>query len=195
MLKEGRKKTFIALSIFCLVIVTSCLVYYFYLSNLGDKNKKDIKYTTEFIFKEEETTIEIKVDKETGMTWKFVDGKRDKMLTSIPRNPPSVLELPVTAKSTNILEDREPVSDLTWESTLEESTQYLNFLKHEGYSVTRAVSTSNYIEMILTKESSRKRLIVFKTNLMEGELDQDAKLPSVKEYLKKYEYLGGNKDE
>lgn len=162
------------------------LIVAYFLFNGGDKFKNNKQYTTEFILKEDGDTFEVRYDHKSKNTFLFKNGKRSEILSGIPRRPNKVLVLPKVKGKEDIVSDKPPISELTWESSLEESVKYLNFLKGEGYRVIREAKSHQFAEFILRYGENKKRIIIFNNVMMVGDLDKDAKLPKLDEYLKQY---------
>lgn len=159
----------------------------FFMFDFDEKSKNSTQFTTEFIFKGEGKPVEIRVNNSTKETILYVGNKAEQTLSFVPRKADEVIVLPETDKKVDIVELREPVSELTWDSTLEESASYLNFLDSEGYDAIREAHTSSYIEIVLEKRSQRKRLIIFNNMIMVGDLSSKAKLPELKDYMQEYQ--------
>jgi regulatory protein YycI of two-component signal transduction system YycFG len=171
--------------ILVLILVVIVLVSYFFF-NVVEKNKNSTQSTTEFIFKEDRKTVEVRVDTVTNETKLFENNKYKETLSFVPRKANPVIVLPESKKSLDIITKRAPISDLTWESSLEDSAKYLNFLDSEGYEIVREAHTSQFIELTLESNKVKKRVVIFTNILMVGDLDKDAKSTTVKEYLKEY---------
>lgn len=170
-------------------LMITCIGVLFILLNVSAKNEIKIKNSTELLF-EEKVISKVVYYSSVKETWLVKDGKKVKKLSSTPHDTVPLLRLPKTSSSVNIA-DSKPSSALTWDSSLKDSSKFLNYLKDEGFQEYRRVTTSDFIEMYLTNGNVDKRLIIFPNSFMYGVFQRDSKLPSLESYLDKYKYLGG----
>lgn len=90
-------------------------------------------------------------------------------------SPTRVLELPESDGELNIKERTSELT-MTWNSTLVESREYINFLQKAGYEIKFEARTEAFIELYLYKDKSNsstkyKRIVITEDSLMETELD------------------------
>lgn len=186
----SRKKLWLLL---CTLLVISGVVLLIVFTSGGLKNQNSTRSTTEFIGIEEGKTFEVIIDNDERNTWLYVDGVKEELLTAIPFQAKPVLTLPKAEDAVD-LEETEPTSILTWESPLQDSSNYINYLEKEGFTTIREVATPDYIELVLSKKDERKRVLIMENTLMIGGLDKQAQLTPLEEYLEKYRKIGGQKD-
>lgn len=141
---------------------------------------------TEFHFEEGNKTVDIKVEYPEKHSILYVNGKRKEKISSIAHTPNPVMVLPTKEGVLDIVTERKPTSDLSWDSSLEESVMYLNFLENMGYKQVREVQTSQYVEKIVELNGVKRRIIIFTNIIMVGDLNKGVKLPSSEELIKKY---------
>ena len=188
LLMEHKSKVKWILIILAIVLLFAVTVFF-----LMDRKltSEELSYDLELLYKDANGEYEVRVYHEGGV-YLYQDGKRVKTLTLIPKKINSALMLPEETESLNIITDRKPVSDLTWNSTISESAKFLNFLYSQGYSPKIEVNTSQFIEKFLVKDDTVLRVVIFNNTLMVGEMDTGAVLPSLENYLK-YDLSGGLK--
>jgi hypothetical protein len=170
--------------IIALLVVTAIAAIYFLGHNTVGVSEANYKVV--FSFTENGNTTEIRVVEPDKNTVLYENGKSGEVISLIPQNLSSVLTLPESKESGDVTANKQPTSDLTWQSTLTESSMYMNFLASRGFKVIREVHTSQFIEEILELNGIKKRIFIFNNIIMVGDLQTDVKLPDVSEYLKKY---------
>lgn len=180
------KRIYVGIGISLVTILIGVVLLFI---NNTSKNEMEMSNSTELLF-EEKVTSKVVYYESTNETWLLKDGKKVKKLSSTPHDKINLLTLPKTSDSLNV-SDFEPSSALTWDSSLKDSSKFLNYLKGEGYREYRRVTTSDFIEMYLTNGTTDKRLIVFPNSFMYGVFQRDSGLPSLESYLDNYKYLGG----
>lgn len=121
--------------------------------------------------------------KEGYGTYLTKDGSEVEFLSTVLRDSSPLLSLPESSSSEDITKLKEPVQPYTWDSTLEESVSYLNFLSSQGFKPLTEATTSQFVEKYLSNGKSTIRVIVLKTVLIVGEVDEGIVLPSLENYL------------
>lgn len=163
------------------VIILICTVFYL----IRGDTFKGIEYITELKINESSKTYEVKISSEDMCKYYFEDGINIQRFSSIPRkhvNP--IMELPVAESSFDIETKGTQTSEITWESDLQTSSNYMEYLKLSGYSELRSVYTPDYIEVFLEKGTIRKRVVIFNSSIMIGNLLKDYELPNIEGYFK-----------
>lgn len=176
-----RKRSYL-FSITLILVVSVVLVFALQSKEATEETKP---YVLEFLFKENGSHIEVRVEEPSKETVLYQNGELVSVISIVPRVVKPVLQLPRVREGFNLVKEREKVSELTWKSSLEESAKYLYFLESEGYRVVREAHTPQFIEKIMEFSGSKKRIIIFNHTILVGDLYEDAVLPDVKEYITK----------
>jgi hypothetical protein len=169
-----------------LSVTVLLLVSFLFLFLRTTQSNEGLTYTTKFSFKAEDRVVEVRLESPTNRTVLVEHGVITEVLSFLPSVPTPLLSLPKVTNGLDLLTSKPQKSALTWESTLEESAKYLNFLDSQGYKTLRDVRTSEFIEKVVELDGNKRRIIIFNHTLMVGDLNNDAILPDLKEYLKKY---------
>lgn len=131
-------------------------------------------------------TYEVGVCTSDNLKYYLEDGIRVEKISDVPRvNVSEIFELPTVTEGYNLVEKEKPVSELTWESNLEQSAKYLKYLELSGYTHLLDIQTPSYVEIFLEKGVIRKRVIVFKESIMVGDLMKSYVLPEISKYIGK----------
>ena len=194
------KRPYILGVCFIVVILVTVFVYFKYFSDKSEdlKDNYNTSHTIEFTFKEEDKEYWIVNLAEDKTRWLFVDGKQSSMISALPTSPTPHITLPKTRKANNfpLLEEDKHTDSFTLEATLEQSAEYVNYLKKQGYSIVRQVQARNYIELIMSNNSEKlKRIIVQERTIMVGEVEKTTSLPKLEDYLSSYKITGGELNE
>lgn len=191
------KKWVLLLGIGFVVMFNVTLFFYlFFFSDKTEEFKNNISSSSiiEFRFEEENADYKVVNLAETNKRWLYKNGNPVELLSFFPVTPTPHLELPKTRASSDITKTAPKLDKFTFESTLEQSAEYLNFLTKQGYQPIRKVFARNYIEVILTNNTDKlKRVIIQERLLMVGEISKSTSLPSLEDYLQDYRVLGGEK--
>lgn len=78
------------------------------------------------------------------------------------------------------------IMDLTWESSIVDSSGYIKFLQNDGWKIIRQANTYSYIEVFMQKDDVIKRLIITNTFIMQGDLTLESVLPDLNTYFNSY---------
>ena len=144
-----------------------------------------VNYTTELRIESTDGISEVKVSSKDMCKYLFKDGVLIRRITSIPKAYTTpVMEMPVAKETFDIENKQEQVSEMTWESDLQNSSNYIQYLTLSGYTTTLAIYTPDNIELFLDKGTIRKRVVIFKESIMIGEVLKDYELPTLESYLK-----------
>lgn len=147
------------------------------LTGCGGKNKlKDYNYMTSAYINYGEDKYEINkcIDEDTVIIVK--NNEIDKVINKAEFvKPTEILELPESDEKFN-LNEKQKVMNMTWETTLDECRQYINYLEERGYAIEFQANTEAFIEIYMknTKEQSGatyKRLVITSENLIEADVD------------------------
>ena len=76
--------------------------------------------------------------------------------------------------------------DLTYSAGLEQSTGVVKKLKDEGFKIIRQFNCPRYIEIFMSNDTVMKRLIITKTFIMCGDLNESSILPTANSYFSSY---------
>lgn len=128
---------------------------------------------------------------DTGQTVLAKDGVEVKILSNFYQEIEGVLQLPEVTNTEDITL-KESVTENAWESDLVSSVSYINKLEEEGFTIKQRIGTSHYVDLVLTKEDSVKRVIILRNLILVSDMESDSKLPDVEEVIKKYENAGGS---
>lgn len=181
---------------FVVLFNVTLFFYLFFFSDKTEEFKNNISSSSiiEFRFEEENADYKVVNLAETNKRWLYKNGNPVELLSFLPVTPTPHLELPKTRASSDITKTAPQLDKFTFESTLEQSAEYLNFLTKQGYQPIRKVFARNYIEVILTNNTDKlKRVIIQERLLMVGEISKSTSLPSLEDYLQDYRVLGGEK--
>lgn len=199
--KQIRKAMIALISL--LVILTLLIVYI----KIFYRSKPPMKYnfySTEFKYKKEGYTAEVKIENPSYYRVLYENGKRKGIISKVKRTPLNVIELPPVGESLDITKDRKPEDALTWPATTTDSAKYLNYLKDQGFTIVREIYTTQYIDILLqdTKvkedtsnqqdiKKAQKRLIILPNKIMIGDIReyQDIELiwqVEAESYISKY---------
>lgn len=163
------------------VLVLASLVLIFTLLGKNNTLSSDSPYELEVVFKDPEHLYEVRIYEEG--TYLYIDEERDSLLSLIPTKVNPLLMLPEVSGSYDVRLEKEE-SDFTWNCSLENSAKFLNYLEEQGYRYIIEGHTSQFIEKYLYKDSKILRVLIFSKQIMVGELNEGAKLPQVKDYIK-----------
>ena len=161
------KLTMAVLIILSVVIVTT---------GCGSKAKlKGYNYMTTGRVEYEDSYYEINkcVDEDTVIIVK--DDKVYKIIKDAKFvKPTEALEIPQSDKKYNIKEKKK-ILNMAWECTLEESGQYINYLKERGYEIEFQANTEAFIEVYMRNINTKsgdeyKRIIITPDTLMEADV-------------------------
>lgn len=144
-----------------------------------------LTYTTELKVESNGVVSEVKVSSKDKLKYHFENGVLVKKLTNIPKsNATPIMELPEATGTLDIENKEEPSCEMTWDSDLQNSANYIEYLKKAGYEVVLGVYTPDNIELFLDKGSVRKRVAIFNQTIMIGEVMKDYGLPDLSDYFK-----------
>ena len=183
-----------------MIILVTGIIYFKYFSDNNEdlKDKYNTSHTIEFTLEENGKEFMVVNLVEDKTRWLFVDGQQASMISALPTSPTPQLTLPKTRKSTDLpnVEDITRLDSFTYEATLEQSAEYLNYLKKQGYKIVRQVQARNYAEFILSNNTNKlKRIIVQEQIIMLGEVEKTTSLPKLEDYLSSYKITGGELNE
>lgn len=181
-------KKYIKFIIFgCFVIVCLISLMFLYNADMGTTNI----YTSEVLILKNNVEYEIKTNKEKKNTI-FREDDNEEIILNYPRESKSRMSLPNLDKldSENVLLDKKPIMDYTYNISFIEGCKYIKYLTEEGYTFEMYVSNSQYFECFLKNEVNYKRIVLFQDTMMVCDMDLSVELPEVKEYLKSYNYNG-----
>lgn len=171
---------------FLLLLLSS----YFYFFGAIKHHQNAVLSTVEFRFLKSGRVTTVNYYPSSHTTWLEVNGVKQKLLSSIPYTPASILLLPSTTKSFNVTKTK-AVSDLTWASSYLTSAEYLQYLRKQGYRELLSLQTSTYNESYWELGSKVKRVLIQDQVLMVGYLSPHALLPTLQSSLSSLSYLGG----
>lgn len=185
---------------FIVVIIVTVLLYLGYFSDKKEdlKDNYNTSHIVEFTFEENGKEYWVVNMSENKHRWLFVDGQQSTIISVLPTTPTPHLVLPKTRKSADLTEQKQStkLDEFTYEATLEQSAEYINYLKKQGYSITRQVQARNYMEFILSNNTDKlKRIIVQERIIMLGEVEKTTSLPKLEDYLSSYKITGGELNE
>lgn len=145
---------------------------------LGDKGIVEMKITTKDLI--------IEVVYKNDKTYLYQNGEEVDILNALKRKPNTHLITPIIDKKLNLVEEKEPMSDMTWNATIEEGVMFINYLKDKGYIEVMKVESPYYIDVFLQKENKKVRVLLLNGKIMYGEVK---KFPTFGSYIK--DYIGG----
>ena len=173
------------ISFIIIVLVGLACVIYYGIMGSANKVEKEEDYVLEFYFGGSED-VEVRYYPKTSKTVLYRNGQEGEVLSRVNKVALDVLKLEENTGVSNTLLNRDTISELTYDSTLTESSQYINFLYSKGYKLKREVRTPQYMDFILDSSEGSKRLLVFTQTIMVGDLDKGAELPPLEDYIKNY---------
>lgn len=181
-------KKYIKFIIFgCFIIVCLISLIFLYNADMGSTNI----YTSEVLILKNNVEYEIKTNKEKKNTI-FRENDNEEIILNYPRESKSRMSLPNLDKldSENVLLDKKPIMDYTYNISFMNGCKYIKYLIEEGYTFEMYVSNSQYFECFLKNDVNYKRIVLFQDTMMVCDMDLSIELPEVKEYLKSYNYNG-----
>lgn len=163
-----------------LFLLSSLFLVFNKQNNNDYKGVVELKITTkdmlyEVVYKDEKTYL-------------YENGVSTKVLDSFKRIPNPHLIRPIIDRSYNIVDERDPISHMTWKATIEEGVMFLNYLKSKGYVEIMSVDSPFYLDTILQKGDLKKRVLILNGSLLYGDIEKE---PKVQEYIK--DHIGGYK--
>lgn len=191
-----KKPLIYSLSIVLLFIALGFGVFYLYNKFDSRGDKLDITgsdYQVEFIYNNGKDEYKVVNIDESRKRWLLINNNPDKVLLSVPTSPAPILELPEVNTSKDILSSLDSEDGFSYEMSLEDTANYINFLKQKGYTQEYQVNASNYIEVVLKSDKERLRLIAQRNLLIIGQVSPETKLPKIEKYLETYSKAGGTK--
>lgn len=162
------------------VLIAFTLITCLLLTSTGCGRNNDIledyNYMTSAYVKYGDDNYEINkcIDEDTVIIVK--NEKVDKVLKQANfASPTKVIELPPSDDELN-LNERQKVAKMTWETTLEECSQYVNYLTKLGYEIEFQANTEAFIEIYMKNsgeqsDSNYKRIVITEDNLVEADVD------------------------
>lgn len=151
----------------------------------GDLLSKESSYVVEVTVERGETTYEVRNYEELGRIILYKNGKKKEIMSKYPKRGEEPMSLPVVEGTYDVEGKGIEIATYTYESSLTESSKYINYLLSKGYKIEQKASTTEYIEIYMTKEEETRRIIIFNSKLMVGKL-QSKGLPSYEQYIEKY---------
>lgn len=178
MLSRVLKWFFIAIFLFG---IFSILVYWFVDKRVIKTDNFGLS-TIEFSLIKPKTKLFVVYNSATHSTWEVLNGVDVKLLSMFPQRPVKYLRLPKTSELFNVASTNQ-VAPLTWDVSLNISSEYVNYLVSQGYTVLMEVNATNFIEIYLVKGGMTKRLLIQPNLLISGDLNSSANLPSINSFL------------
>lgn len=175
--------------IFALFLVFCGVITFLLISNV--ENEEDIYFISEILICVDDKEYEIKVNQNDKSTI-FVENGIEEVMYSYPREGKSRLIFPDLdeIKGENTIEGRETIVNYTYNMSYMDSFKYLKYLLDTGFYIDMYVSTPQYIEVFLLKDSIYKRVVLFSDTLMVCDMVEGVELPPIWEYLESYNFNG-----
>lgn len=177
-----------ALVLLVLVLIVGVVLFVIFDRANFSQNGQDVQFVTDILVIRGGESKEIRIMNPSRHSYLFENGVKMRVVSVIPTTSVGILQLPKigTVLGKNVPDSRLPVSELTWVSSLYESSGYIQFLLDSGYVIDLIAYTSQFIECFLTRDGVTKRVIIFNEFIMVGDLLEGVALPSVDSYFKKH---------
>lgn len=179
---DRRNKNLKAILI-CVLTAAIIVIVLLVLYKNKDNTEKHDQYIITHYIRENTDIWEVKVNTSNGLKELYKNGERIEVLQPLSvKNAMPYLELPLTDESIDI-EKEEQLQIITWNSNLNKSASYINYLKNNGFTELRYAATPSYIEIYMQKDNVIKRIIILKDSIMVADV-KDNNLPDIKNYYK-----------
>ncbi len=180
-------KGYLKYLVFIFFVVICSLFVFFYINNIEDG--VDIVYNSELLIVVEGTEYEIKTNNQDKYTIFRVNDAQE-VIYKYPRQGKTRIALPDLNDiiGRNVIENKEPFINYTYNVTFQEGFEYLKYLLNEDYKIVMYVSSPQFLEVFFLRDDSYKRVVLFEDSLMVCDMVEGSKLPPVWEYLKQYNY-------
>jgi len=153
---------------------------------LGRGGGDEVKYVVTFLGRSQGVEKDIRIVYPHNFMYLFVNGKENKIISVIPITSQGIIKLSGDVVGSNTLENKQQVSDLTWSSSIEESSKYIKYLVSEGFVKELEVYTPQYAEFFMSGGGLVKRVIVFNNYIMVGVLGEGVEIPSLDKIIEEY---------
>ena len=169
--------------VFCGVIT------FLLISNVEDE--EDNYFVSELLICTNTDEYEIKVNQQNKYTI-FIENGIEEVMYAYPREGKSRLVFPDLddIRGEDTLEGRKQIVNYTYNMSYTDGFKYLKYLLDTGFYIDMYVSTPQYIEVFLLKDSVYKRVVLFSDTLMVCDMVEGTELPPVWEYLESYNFNG-----
>lgn len=175
--------------IFVVFLVFCGVITFLLISNVEDE--EDNYFVSEFLICTNTDEYEIKVNQQNKYTI-FIENGIEEVMYAYPREGKSRLVFPDLdeIRGEDTLEGRKQIVNYTYNMSYTDGFKYLKYLLDTGFYIDMYVSTPQYIEVFLLKDSVYKRIVLFSDTLMVCDMVEGTELPPVWEYLESYNFNG-----
>lgn len=181
-----NKLIFISFIIFLILVIGFTCFY------ITTQNKvEDDIYISELLIVKDNIEYEIKISQKTGFIH-YRENNLEEIIYKFKTSGKARLSIPDlnNVKSEFVISELKPFVDFSYNVKYADGFKYIKYLMEDGYNIRMYISTSQLFEVFLEKDGKMKRVILFSDTLMTCDMHENAELPSVYEYLKKYNYNG-----
>lgn len=182
-------KGYLKYLVFIFFVVICGLFVFMYINNVEDG--VDIVYNSELLIVVEGTEYEIRTDNIDKYTI-FRVNDSEEIIYRYPKVGKTRIALPDLSNiiGRNVIENKEPFINYTYNVTFQEGFEYLKYMLNEDYKIAMYVSSPQFLEVFFLKDGLYKRVVLFEDSLMVCDMVEGSELPPVWEYLKQYNYDG-----
>ena len=155
------------------------------LTGCSNKNRDIKNFDTLIIAEIQDNTYgiaELHKDKTKDYIYEVKDNKIiNEIQNSSVYDTAEIIRLNEDVDKANItLKDR--YTNDTYDATLEESSAHIKYLQNNGYNIIRQVNTQDFIDILLSKGSDTKRVIIYPDKLVVSSIEP--KELNIKNYIK-----------
>ena len=179
-----NKIIFISFIVFLILVIGFTCFY------ITTRNKvEDDIYISELLIVKDNIEYEIKISQNTGFIH-YRENNFEEIIYKFKTKGKARLSIPDlnNVKSEFVISELKPFVDFSYNVKYTDGFKYIKYLMEDGYNIKMYISTSQLFEVFLEKDGKMKRVILFSDTLMTCDMLENAELPSVYEYLKKYNY-------
>lgn len=155
------------------------------ITGCGNKNKDIKNYDTVLIAEIQDNTYgNVELHKDIAESYIY-EVKENKIINEIQSSSVydtvELMRLNEDVDKANItLKDR--YTNDTYDATLDESSAHIKYLQSNGYNIIRQVNTQDFIDILLSKGSDTKRVIIYSDKLVVSSIEP--KELNIKNYIK-----------
>lgn len=182
-MRKNKKLILMLLIIVIVLVIMTIVVISIAVKDSLKEETEDKAYSVVVCeVREKENIWEVKVEYPAGHKILYKNGVEQEILQSLTTTgAKECLKLPTTDNVGKDIEARGTDQIITWSAKLTESAEYINLLKHNGYTEIRYASTPDYIEVFLQKDATIKRVLILKESIMIADTIIE-QLPDIKYY-------------